>query len=604
MGNGNGELYKNRQQEVLRTNTLQEQVSDKLYDPMKQPEEISRKSDSKSVKKSFVSVPKVAWYKTIFGGSASKKTLLGDPAKSTDAVSAGKKDAPRPLWMGISKEELNTKSIKNRDERHAEMKAIAEEEMASETYSTYSVNTQNLLKAIPEVMVPGGDYNRELKIVDRVCSYMDNDQALEKLNKQEKACIGRLTEKYKGYKGGLDTEKEMKKPKAQLMDMSEADDQFTRSEDLKKPLKYMNEKTNKMAEVNKRTGVVQKMKWAKHSIFSHEPNISDIVQGKVGDCYMLGALGSICEKNPEYIKKCMKDEGDNVVVRFYKKDGSPLLVRVSKAIPQWKLLRVNKKTGREIDSGRTENVFSKSALWVQYLEKAYSFARPEIEGWKKKDPQRKLPRERILDEGTPEDFYMAITGKKLKEVELPGGLNDKKKTGISSLVKDFHYGEKERYKAALRRRNKTFTDRDWNIYKAEKFFGVKINDKNKDQYKAFQKNKVFNTYEKYMKNLLKEFFTAQKFATTNEAEFFIQNIDRSKMPNMGIRGLDDDRMKEHFIGYFREYLRGSGKLFKSVNRTGKYTDEEKRIFRSYKNMFDNNRSIVTATHDLPIGLKK
>ncbi len=54
-------------------------------------------------------------------------------------------------------------------------------------------------------------------------------------------------------------------------------------------------------------------------LFPHEPQIDDIQQAGLGDCYLLSGLGSLLEKDPQSIKKSMKDNGDGTVtVRFFK----------------------------------------------------------------------------------------------------------------------------------------------------------------------------------------------------------------------------------------------------------------------------------------------
>ena len=53
-------------------------------------------------------------------------------------------------------------------------------------------------------------------------------------------------------------------------------------------------------------------------LFDHEPHISDIHQGKVGDCFLLGSIAGIVASDPEFIRKMMRDNGDGTVtVRFY-----------------------------------------------------------------------------------------------------------------------------------------------------------------------------------------------------------------------------------------------------------------------------------------------
>lgn len=54
-------------------------------------------------------------------------------------------------------------------------------------------------------------------------------------------------------------------------------------------------------------------------LFPHEPSVEDIQQGAVGDCYAQAALCEMVQRNPQKIKECMRDNGDSVTVRFFKK---------------------------------------------------------------------------------------------------------------------------------------------------------------------------------------------------------------------------------------------------------------------------------------------
>lgn len=97
-------------------------------------------------------------------------------------------------------------------------------------------------------------------------------------------------------------------------------------------------------------------------LFDHEPNINDVKQGSIGDCYLLSALGNVVYSSPETIKEMMRDNGDGTVtVRFYEFDSkakehlSPIYVKVKKSVP-----KVN-----------GWDVYAEGSLWVQILEKAF-----------------------------------------------------------------------------------------------------------------------------------------------------------------------------------------------------------------------------------------
>ncbi len=85
-------------------------------------------------------------------------------------------------------------------------------------------------------------------------------------------------------------------------------------------------------------------------LFAHEPCAEDVVQQGLGNCWLMGALASIVERNPAYIKNMIQDRGDNVVVRLFDDDYNEVLVSVKKTVPP--------------------NYSKTSALWVRMIEKA------------------------------------------------------------------------------------------------------------------------------------------------------------------------------------------------------------------------------------------
>ncbi len=91
---------------------------------------------------------------------------------------------------------------------------------------------------------------------------------------------------------------------------------------------------------------------------SGSPQVDDVKQTNLGDCYLQAALASLAQQNPGKIEEMLYDNGDDVVVRLYEMpDRTPRLIRVEKSIVQ------------DLDG---QNYYNDGALWVKMIQKAYA----------------------------------------------------------------------------------------------------------------------------------------------------------------------------------------------------------------------------------------
>ncbi|MBQ8946074.1 MAG: hypothetical protein IJ058_04585 [Lachnospiraceae bacterium] len=358
----------------------------------------------------------------------------------------------------------------------------------------------------------------------------------------------------------------------------------------------------------------------KNVLFLNNPSTGDIEQGGVGDCYLMSAVSAIVEKDPDIIKKCMKDEGKTVLVRFYSMHtGEPVYVRVKKTSVYARFSVT--ENGQKVTSVN-QTIGAKRSVWINLLEKAFSAVREKIDADIDDAHSKPLFGSRpkgyaILERGSASSAYMMLTGKRMKKRILPSQ-NKKVFVGINTLFSHVHYGEKESFMKGKKEGDVKRNADDWNRYKAKQIFGIDVPEGDNALMEVFKKNRVLNAYQDYLAKYLKDNFesksnkdsfsltgsTTAAFRTMTDLNLFLDSVDLAKMPTIELRGVDQTKMKRHYIEYFRRSIAASGLLLNGVNTNGCYSEEEKQIWKELNYSLtdkDGNKRVVladTSKHDL------
>ncbi|MCR5404094.1 MAG: hypothetical protein K6E91_09820 [Butyrivibrio sp.] len=154
-------------------------------------------------------------------------------------------------------------------------------------------------------------------------------------------------------------------------------------------------------------------------LFPHAPQLNDIKQGVLGNCYMVGSIQSLLIKNPKAIQDMFHDLGDgNVLVRFYAAfgivDGAYRRIDDPTQMSEATIRPVYIKVRKHYTAGEEGSGY---CMWMQLLEKAYAAAgfnngKPDID---ENGELHNLNAELI--NGDPADVLFHLTGNKHSMLE-------------------------------------------------------------------------------------------------------------------------------------------------------------------------------------------
>jgi hypothetical protein len=104
--------------------------------------------------------------------------------------------------------------------------------------------------------------------------------------------------------------------------------------------------------------------FSQYELFTDGPQLNDIRQGSVGDCYFLSVLSSYADQDPEVIRQMIVDLGDGTYALRGYHNGNEIYVRLDADLPTY-------SSGTPAYAKLTPD----NELWVALAEKAYAYIR-------------------------------------------------------------------------------------------------------------------------------------------------------------------------------------------------------------------------------------
>lgn len=95
-------------------------------------------------------------------------------------------------------------------------------------------------------------------------------------------------------------------------------------------------------------------------LFKDGVNVSDVSQGAVGDCWFIATIGSVAQRDPEFIRSGIKENPNGTIsVRLFDKKGKEHWVTVTPDLPL-------------DENGNPRGAKGNGELWPAYYEKAFA----------------------------------------------------------------------------------------------------------------------------------------------------------------------------------------------------------------------------------------
>lgn len=331
----------------------------------------------------------------------------------------------------------------------------------------------------------------------------------------------------------------------------------------------------------------------KTKLFPTPPTKNHVKQGGLGDCYLMAAVISLVDRDPQFIQDMMLDKGDTVTVRLFEvsiaKDGTQSF--------KAKYFNVDKSIPKNPDG---KDAYARDHLWVQMLEKAYTAGNfrgsfPKLEQYLKDNKHEGY---KDIAGGYMSFANQILTGKAGERLRFQLSVSQSKDFAITGVPVN------QRGKIEGNKKYE-YQNSPWGTNEKNYFKAAGPNYSKTVSYKIFNKNKtnMLNWWKFVKKGSIDQLF-AREFFGDYSGEVTLEDLDlifQGKMKNAKGEDVEDLPVLEKSIATIMLDWLKKEKLYPGKRGTGIYSALQLNMFKEIKEALDNKK-LVGLNSKVKVGL--
>lgn len=330
-------------------------------------------------------------------------------------------------------------------------------------------------------------------------------------------------------------------------------------------------------------------------LFPKPPSKNHIKQGGLGDCYLLAAVISLVNRDPQFIVDMMLDKGETVTVRLFEVS----IGKDKKQSFKAKYFNVDKSIPKHPDG---KDAYALEHLWVQMLEKAYAAAGFVGSTAKLEEQLKSNTHEGYKDiaGGQMAFAYQILTGKAVEKMIFTLNISSNKDYAVTNVPID------QRGKLTVKEKY-DLQYLPWGTYEKRLFKAAGPNYSKTVSHIIFNKNKTdMINWWKFVKKGSLDMLFAREFVDNNySGAVTLEDLDfifQGKMKDQNgdeVQGLPI--LNKAIATTMLDWLKKE-QLYSGKRGSGVYSILQLNMFTEIKGALANNKLVGVGTKE-KVGLK-